>query len=81
MDTKQPSDVDDVSLYRMEDLMRKGSFSKGYLYKLMARNQFPKPALVLGPKFTRWAAEECNQWFANPTLWIQTHSNDTSKGT
>jgi len=68
-----------ASLYALPDLLPKGNFSKSHVYNLMARNCFPKPTLVLGPRFTRWSAEECDQWFANPTQWIESQKKNGSK--
>lgn len=69
-----------ASLYALSDLLRKGSFSKSYVYNLMARNCFPKPIIILGSRFTRWSAEECDQWFANPSRWIEAQKNNESAG-
>jgi predicted DNA-binding transcriptional regulator AlpA len=69
-----------ASLYALSDLLRKGSFSKSHLYNLIARNFFPKPTIVLGPRFTRWSAEECDQWFANPSRWIELQKKNESAG-
>ena len=69
-----------ASLYALTDLLPKGNFSKSHLYNLMTRNCFPKPTLVLGPRFTRWSAEECDQWFANPSRWIELQKKNESAG-
>lgn len=70
-----------ASLYALTDLLPKGNFSKSHLYNLMTRNCFPKPTLVLGPRFTRWSAEECDKWFSNPTGWIESQKAIEAKGT
>ena len=70
-----------ASLYALTDLLPKGNFSKSHLYNLMTRNCFPKPTLVLGPRFTRWSAEECDKWFSNPTGWIESQKSIEAKGT
>jgi predicted DNA-binding transcriptional regulator AlpA len=69
-----------ASLYALPDLLSRGNFSKSHLYNLMARDCFPKPTLVLGPRFTRWSAEECDLWFTNPTEWIESQKKNGSKG-
>ncbi len=69
-----------ASLYALPDLLVRGNFSKSHVYNLMARNCFPKPMLVLGPRFTRWSAAECDKWFANPTQWIESQKENESKG-
>lgn len=67
-----------AALYALPDLLKRGRFSKSHLYNLIARNRFPKPILVLGSRFTRWSAEECDRWFANPTLWIDSQTGGQS---
>lgn len=62
------------ALYALPDNLARGKFSKSHLYNLMARGQFPKPCLVLGPRFTRWSAAECDQWFDDPAAWIAAHA-------
>lgn len=60
-------------LYALPDILARGKFSKSHIYNLIARGQFPKPALVLGPRFTRWD-QEVDLWFESPTLWITAHA-------
>lgn len=69
-----------ASLYELSDLLVRGKFSKSYVYDLMKRNCFPKPTLVLGSRFTRWSAAECEKWFANPTQWIDSQKENGLKG-
>jgi|APCry1669188970_1035186.scaffolds.fasta_scaffold262807_2 predicted DNA-binding transcriptional regulator AlpA len=59
------------ALYAAPEILYRGRFSKSHLYNLMARQCFPKPCVVLGSRFTRWSAHECDRWFANPALWIE----------
>jgi predicted DNA-binding transcriptional regulator AlpA len=81
MNEKKSHDLNlSPSLYELPDLLLKGKFSKSHAYNLMARNCFPKPTLVLGPRFTRWSAEECDKWFANPTGWIESQKVSEAKG-
>ena len=61
-------------LYALPDILARGKFSKSHLYNLMARGQFPKPALVLGPRFTRWSAEQCDRWFEDPASYVAAHA-------
>jgi predicted DNA-binding transcriptional regulator AlpA len=61
-------------LYALPDITARGRFSKSHLYALLARGHFPKAALVLGPRFTRWSAVEVDQWFADPARWIAEHT-------
>jgi predicted DNA-binding transcriptional regulator AlpA len=61
------------ALYSLPNILERGKFSKSHIYNLMARGQFPKPALVLGPRFTRWD-NEVDSWFESPTAWIAAHA-------
>lgn len=61
-------------LYAQPDILSRGKFSKSHLYNLMARGQFPQPALRCGPRFTRWAASDVDAWLADPKGWIERHS-------
>ncbi len=58
------------ALYAQADILARGKFSKSHLYNLMARGHFPKPCLVLGPRFTRWSADQCDEFFSDPAAWI-----------
>lgn len=79
MDTSTTSpQTQTPALYALPDILARGKFSKSYLYVLLQREHFPKPVLVLGPRFTRWSAEECNQWFEDPAAWIAAHAKTTA---
>lgn len=67
-------------LYAQPDLTSRGRFSKSHLYNLMARGHFPHPVLRMGPRFTRWSAEQCDQWFADPAAWIAANSGEKGGG-
>ena len=58
----------------LADILSRGKFSKSHVYNLMARGQFPLPILKLGPRFTRWSAQEVDEWFADPAAWIAAHT-------
>lgn len=60
----------------LPDILIRGKFSKSHLYNLMARGHFPQPVLRMGPRFTRWSAEQCDQWFTSPIDWINAHVNN-----
>lgn len=59
-----------AALYAQPDILARGKFSKSHLYNLMARGYFPQPCLRMGPRFTRWSAEQVEQWFQDPAAWI-----------
>lgn len=63
----QPS----ARLYASPEILNRGRFSKSHLYNLMARGEFPQPALRNGPRFTRWSGADVDAWFANPDEWIK----------
>ncbi len=72
------SPAQSCALFAQPDILVRGKFSKSHLYNLMTRGHFPKPCLVMGPRFTRWSAAEVDEWFENPTAWIATHGNSRS---
>lgn len=57
-------------LYTQADVSARCRLSRSHLYNLMDRGQFPAPVLRLGPKFTRWAAHEVDEWARDPQGWI-----------
>ena len=61
------------ALYALPDILERGKFSKSHVYNMMARGHFPQPILRMGPRFTRWSANECDEWFADPVGWINSH--------
>ncbi len=72
MDATLPTELaSNCALYALPEILQRGRFSKSHLYNLMARQYFPKPCVVLGSRFTRWSAHECDRWFANPAQWIE----------
>lgn len=62
------------ALYAQPDILTRGKFSKSHLYNLMARGQFPQPALRCGPRFTRWSAADVDAWLSDPQGWITAHA-------
>ncbi len=62
-----------AAFYAQPDILVRGNFSKSHLYNLMARHHFPQPCLRMGPRFTRWSAEEVDLWFQDPPKWIEAH--------
>ena len=59
-----------TGLDRVADITARGRFSKTHLYNLLARGQFPAPAVRDGPRFTRWRASDVDAWFADPAGWM-----------
>lgn len=62
------------ALLSIKDVMSRVRCSRPTVYRMMARAQFPKPALRCGPRFTRWAARDVNAWLANPQGWIEANT-------
>lgn len=58
------------ALYALPDILERGKFSKSHLYNLVARGHFPKPCLVVGPRFTRWSSADVDAFFADPASYI-----------
>lgn len=75
METKaETSPARDVSgLTSQREIIARGGFSKSHLYNMLARGQFPEPALRCGPRFTRWSTASVDQWFADPAAWMGAH--------
>lgn len=61
-------------LYTQADVSTRCRLSRSHLYNLMDRGQFPRPAVRLGPKFTRWAAIDVDDWVRDPQGWIERHA-------
>ena len=68
------------SLYTQADITARGRISKSHLYNLMARGQFPQPALRCGPRFTRWAAADVDAWFVGPQAYIDANGTKGQGG-
>ena len=66
------------ALYALPDILERGKFSKSHLYNLMDRGHFPKPCLVMGPRFTRWGTQ-VDSWFADPQAWIAANAPKVAK--
>jgi len=62
------------ALYSGPEIDEKGNWSKSHRYNLMERGHFPKPCLVMGPRFTRWDAAEVDEWFSCPAAWLAAHA-------
>jgi prophage regulatory protein len=62
------------SLYKLPDILTRGSFSKSHVYNLMERGRFPRPCLVMGPRFTRWSSTDIDSWFRSPQEWIDANA-------
>ncbi len=80
METKSESHTPQPpALYTQSDITARGRFSKSHLYNLIARNAFPQPVVRMGPRFTRWSAAQCEQWFADPSAFPLNAGNPTAK--
>lgn len=66
--------VQPPALVALPDILSRGKFSKSHVYNMMARGQFPRPCLVIGPRFTRWDACAINDWFTDPAGWVAAHA-------
>lgn len=68
IDEQAPSAV--PALYAQTDITARCRLSRSHIYNLVERGLFPKPAVRIGPKFTRWAAHEVDEWARDPQGWI-----------
>jgi predicted DNA-binding transcriptional regulator AlpA len=74
VDTSTVTDpVHSNALFALPYILQRGRFSRSHLYNLVARGHFPKPCIVMGPRFTRWSAATVNQYFGDPVKWIADH--------
>lgn len=62
------------ALYALPDILRRGKFSKSFLYVMLSKEQFPQPVLRMGPRFTRWSAAQVDSWLADPQGWQAAHA-------
>ena len=63
-----------VGLMASREVTKTACISRAHLYNLVARGQFPQPALRVGPRFTRWKACDVYAWLADPQGWIKNHA-------
>jgi predicted DNA-binding transcriptional regulator AlpA len=75
-----PSQTKPPALYALPDILSRGKFSKSHVYALIARGHFPKPCLVLGPRFTRWNAQEVDAWMLDPAAYVSAHATESMAG-
>lgn len=61
-----------------KDIAAMGGPKKSHLYDLIARGQFPAPAVRLGPRYTRWSSAAVLDWLRNPAAWIAKQSSTTT---
>jgi prophage regulatory protein len=57
-------------LMASKEIVAAAKISRAHLYAMLARGQFPQPALRCGPRFTRWKASDVQEWLADPQGWI-----------
>lgn len=62
------------ALCTLPEIMGRAKISKSAVYSWIAQGKFPKPFLVLGPRYTRWSVQEIDQWMADPAAWIAAHT-------
>ena len=63
-----------LGLMAAKEIVKTANISRAHLYNLMARGQFPQPALRCGPRFTRWKACDVQAWLADPQGFMTTHA-------
>ena len=59
-----------VGLMASKEIVATAKISRAHLYSMLARGQFPQPALRCGPRFTRWKASDIQAWLADPQGFI-----------
>jgi predicted DNA-binding transcriptional regulator AlpA len=63
-----------VGLMASKEIVATAKISRAHLYSMLARGQFPQPALRCGPRFTRWIASDVQEWLSDPRGWITSHA-------
>jgi predicted DNA-binding transcriptional regulator AlpA len=53
------------ALCTLPEILVRIKVSKSAVYVWMANNKFPRPCLVLGPRYTRWSVQEIDSWLAD----------------
>lgn len=71
--TQPPAEIW-LGLMAAKDIVITAKISRAHLYAMMARGQFPQPALRCGPRFTRWKASDIQAWLADPQGFITAHA-------
>ena len=65
-----------LTLCTLPEILLRIKVSKSAVYVWMAQGKFPRPCLVLGPRYTRWSVQEIDSWLADPKLWIAAHAQE-----
>ena len=61
-------------LMAAKEIVTTAKISRAHLYSMLARKQFPQPALRCGPRFTRWKASDVQAWLADPQGFISANA-------
>jgi predicted DNA-binding transcriptional regulator AlpA len=67
--TQTPAEIW-VGLMASKEIVATAKISRAHLYSMLARGQFPQPALRCGPRFTRWKASDVQAWLSDPQGFI-----------
>jgi predicted DNA-binding transcriptional regulator AlpA len=73
----QPSAITWPGLMASKEIVKTAKISRAHLYAMLARGQFPQPALRCGPRFTRWKASDVQAWLADPQGWITANAKSS----
>lgn len=61
-------------LIALKDVTFRASISRSQVWRLAQLGKFPKPAVVLGTRFTRWRTADVDAWLRSPNEWIAAHA-------
>lgn len=79
MTAAAPSTLIEQSIHcTRKEIEALGGPKKSHLYSLIAKGQFPAPAVRLGPRYTRWATEDVLAWLRDPADWIARHTAEAT---
>ncbi len=56
-------------LYSAKDFCERADISRSHLSNLRTRRAVPAPVVSL-PRFVRWAAQDVENWIADPAAWL-----------
>jgi prophage regulatory protein len=66
------------ALCTLPEILLRIKVSKSAIYVWMAQGKFPKPYLVLGPRYTRWSVQDIDSWLADQAALTAANSKGAS---
>lgn len=63
------------TLCTLPDILQRLKVSKSAVYVWISKNKFPKPCIVIGPRYTRWSVQDVDSWVNDHAAWIAANAN------